>query len=272
MTKIGQGDKSEVFLLPDGRVLKLFFPRHAALAPDERGIADVLAEAGVLAPRVVGSLEVDGRPGLVFGNLPAGRTLSREVRTRPWKIRSAARRLAELHAAVHERSTCGLASQRDRLVQEIRTGAGVPEAAREAALRRLDALPDGDTVCHNDIHMLNVIVHSAGSMIIDWVLATRGNPLADVAGALLQLRLGEQPKGLFAKAALELGRAVFCRVYRARYLQVRPCNPEELARWELPVAVALAGRREGRMRRQLLKRVDRLLAGATPLSSGAGRP
>jgi hypothetical protein len=32
-----------------------------------------------------------------------------------------------------------------------------------------------------------------------------------------------------------------------------------LQRWELPVAAALAGRREGRMRRQLLNRIDSLM-------------
>jgi aminoglycoside phosphotransferase (APT) family kinase protein len=97
-------------------------------------------------------------------------------------------------------------------------------------------------------------------MIIDWMLATRGNPLADVASAVLQLRFGEQPRGLAARSALEMGRALFWRVYRSRYLSIRTAPKQELERWELPVAVALAGRREGRMRTQLLQRISTLLA------------
>jgi len=107
--------------------------------------------------------------------------------------------------------------------------------------------------------MLNVIVHPEEWMIIDWALATRGNRLADVAAALLQLRFGEQPHGRLAKTALESGRALFCRVYRHCYLRFRPGLGDELERWELPVAVALAGRREGRMREQLVARVNELV-------------
>ena len=255
MTKIGAGHKSEVFVLPDGRILKLFVPQFASLAPVEIEVSGMLARAGVQAPRVDETLQVDGRPGIVFGNLRAGETLSNAIRARPWQLLSGARNLAKLHAAVHECSSAELPSQRERLENEIRASVGLAEETRSAALQVLAERPDGETVCHNDIHMLNVIVYPGGSMLIDWVLATRGNPLADVAAAVLQLRFGEQPRGFAGKAALELGRAIFWRTYLRRYLELRPCRIEELRQWELPVAAALAGRREGRMRRQLLQRI-----------------
>ena len=259
MRKIGQGDKSEVFELPDGRILKLFVPHFASLAVVEAEISTMLARAGVCVPTVDEMLEIDGRPGIVFGNLQAGRTLSSEVRAKPWRIVPAARALAALHAAVHERVSTELPSQRERLQQEIRSSDAVSDETRRAALDTLAALPDADTVCHNDIHMLNVIAHPGGSMLIDWVLATRGNSLADLAGALLQLRFGEQPRSFASKAALETGRAVFWRVYLRRYRQLRPFDEHELRRWELPVAVALAGRRAGRMRHQLVQQIDQLV-------------
>jgi len=101
--------------------------------------------------------------------------------------------------------------------------------------------------------------------LIDWVLATRGNPLSDVAAAILQLRFGERGKNPVAHAALELGRAAFWRAYRQAYLRGRPGGAEELARWELPMAVAFAGRREGRMQQQLLQRIDALMRGGPHL-------
>jgi len=161
---------------------------------------------------------------------------------------------------VHECTSDDLPSQREQITQEIETGDGLDTGVKNSALRVLSELPDGNAVCHNDIHMLNVIVHPVDSMIIDWMLATRGNPLADVASAVLQLRFGEQPRGLVARSALEIGRAIFWRIYLNRYLRIRPVPNDELKRWELPVAVALAGRREGRMRSQLLQRVDSLLS------------
>ena len=260
MIKIGEGHKSEVFLLPDGRILKLFFPHFAELAPEESEVATMLAHAGVRAPRVDEVRDVDGRPGLVFGNLRVGRTIGDAVRKQPWQIVGAARELATMHASVHEFTSDELPSQRQRITREIETGVGLDSDVKNSALRILNELPDGNTVCHNDIHMLNVIVSPGNSMIIDWMLATRGNPLADVASAVLQLRFGEVPRGFISRSALEIGRAVFWRVYLKKYLSIRPSPPEELQRWELPVAVALAGCREGRMRQQLLQRIDFLLS------------
>lgn len=258
MRKIGSGHKSDVYELPDGRILKLFVPEFVALAPVEIEMSRLLAHAGVPAPRVSETMEVEGRPGIVFGNLKAGETLSSAIRGRPWQIVAGARELAELHVAVHACQSADLPSQRERLEAEIRAASGISATDRSTALRSLASLPDGNIVCHNDIHMLNVIVHPAGSTLIDWVLATRGNPLADVSAAVLQLRFGEQPRGFAGRTVLELGRAVFWRAYLRRYVHLRPCDVQELARWELPVAAGLAGRREGRMRSQLLDRVARL--------------
>lgn len=258
MRKIGSGHKSDVFELPDGRILKLFVPEFVSLAPVEIEISRMLARAGVPAPRVAETMEVEGRPGIVFEGLKAGETLSKAIRCRPWTLFEGARNLAELHVAVHACSSSELPLQRERLESEIRAASGLSVEDRQAALGSLASLPDGNMVCHNDIHMLNVIVHPTGSMLIDWVLATRGNPLADVAAAVLQLRFGEQPRGFAAKAALELGRTFFWRAYLRNYLALRSCDANELARWELPVAAGLAGRREGRMRNQLLDRVARL--------------
>jgi aminoglycoside phosphotransferase (APT) family kinase protein len=259
--KIGSGHKSEVFVRDDGSILKLFVPQFVALAPVEAGISQALERAGVAAPRVRELVTVDGRPGIVFGELRAGMTLSHAVRSRPWTILRAARDLAAVHAAVHRCVSGELPSQRERIEREIRGAGAVPQAARDAALALLASLPDGDSVCHNDVHMLNVIVDDQGCMLIDWVLATRGNPLSDVAAAILQLRFGERGKNPIAHAALELGRAAFWRAYLRAYLRGRPDGAEELARWELPMAVAFAGRREGRMQRQLLRRIDALSSG-----------
>ena len=262
MKKIGSGHKSEVFVRGDGSILKLFVPEFVALAPVEVEISRALERAGVAAPRVRELVTVDGRPGIVFDELRAGMTLSHAVRSRPWTILRAARELAAVHAAVHRRESQELPPLRERLEREIRGAGAVTQAVREAALHALASLPDGNAVCHNDIHMLNVIVDGKGCMLIDWVLATRGRPLADVAAAILQLRFGERGKNPLAHAALEFGRAAFWRAYRREYLRGRPPGAaEELARWELPVAVAFAGRREGRMQQQLLRRIDALTGG-----------
>src|SRR3546814_7594415 len=61
------------------------------------------------------------------------------------------------------------------------------------ALPILDALPDGDRLCHGDYHPGNVIETAGGPVVIDWPAVTRGHPDADYARTLLLLRLGEPP-------------------------------------------------------------------------------
>lgn len=270
MRKIGSGHKSDVFEQEDGSILKLFVPEFASLAPHEVEIAHALERAGVAAPRVREVVVFDGRPGIVFSGLRAGMTLSRAVRSSPWRILGAARQLAVVHAAVHACRSVELPSQREKLEREIREAASVAPRVREEALQRLDTLPDGDTVCHNDVHMLNVIVDDRGCTLIDWVLAARGNPLSDVAAAILQLRFGDRGGNPVSHAALEMGRAAFWRAYRGNYLGLRPGDAGELARWELPMAVAFAGRREGRMLMQLQQRIGELVGGRSGPSRGAG--
>ena len=259
MKKIGSGHKSDVFSLDDGRILKLFVPEFAGLATEEAEIARILERAGVNAPRYDDDMVVDGRPGIIFTNLAVGRTISAAVREQPWKIAGFAQQLASLHVEVHRCRSRELPSQRERIGLEIESGTDIDTQVKDAALQALEALPDDDVVCHNDIHMLNVIVHPADSKSIDWMLATSGNPDADVASALLQLRFGERPGGRIAGTALELGRSLFWRRYLRHYLRARPQAADGIKRWELPVATALAGRREGRMREQLLQRLGQLL-------------
>lgn len=269
MKKIGSGHKSDVFSLDDGRILKLFVPEFADLATEEAEIARVLESAGVNSPRYDEDVVIDGRPGIIFTNLSVGRTISAAVRKEPWRITEFARKLAEMHIEVHRCRSPSLPSQRERLAQEIASGINIEADVKQAAARALEALPDGDVVCHNDIHMLNVIVHPANSKIIDWMLATCGNPDADVASAVLQLRFGERPGGRVAGAALEIGRSLFWRSYLRHYLRARPQASDGIRQWELPVAVALAGRREGRMREQLLRRITALLPGFRVRSADA---
>ncbi len=95
--------------------------------------------------------------------------------------------------------------------------------------------------------------------------------MMDAGFEVIYTGLRQTPEQI-ARIALEGGRAIFWRTYLRRYLQLRPGIAAELARWELPVATGLAGRREGRMQRQLLQRVETLVrvSGGKPSSSGSG--
>ena len=262
MKKIGQGEDAEIFTLDGRRVLKLFFPHHRDLAEPEADITRRVQQVGLPAPQVNRTVEWDGRRGILFDGFDEGQTLRRWVRTNPWMFFQAARTVAELQAAIHTRSVSSLPSQRAELARQIQEAAVLSAGMKDAALAALERLPDGHAVCHNDLHLNNIIVTSQRSVVIDWVLAAHGHPLSDVARTCLMLRLGVLPANPLASAALRVMRAAFERAYLAGYFQLRPGSIEAVRAWELPVAAALVSRRTIPMQRdQLLAVVAQHLNG-----------
>jgi aminoglycoside phosphotransferase (APT) family kinase protein len=120
----------------------------------------------------------------------------------------------------------------------IRRAEALPAHLKQAALQALERLPGGDALCHGDFHPDNVIMLPRGPVIIDWIAATSGNPLGDVARTSLLLRLGDLPPGMPGRKRIEAMRSRFHRTWLQRYLQLRPASRRELAAWELPVAAA----------------------------------
>ena len=263
MKKIGQGEDAEIFALEGRRVLKLFYPHHAELVDIEADFTRRVQQAGLPAPAVSRVVELDGRRGILFDAFDEGVTLRQHVRRQPWRLPASARLLAKLQAAIHARRVPGLPSQRAELSRQIREAAALPRDLQDAALAALERLPDGDAVCHNDLHLNNVIVTSQGPVVIDWVLAAEGHPLSDVARTCLMLRLGVLPANPLASAALQVMRAVFERAYLSRYFQLQPGSIEAVRAWELPVAAALVSRRETVQQEQLLAVVKEHMEGTT---------
>jgi aminoglycoside phosphotransferase (APT) family kinase protein len=89
-----------------------------------------------------------------------------------WKFTHYAHMLAELQAEMHQRQVAGLPSQKERLVGKITDAAVLPEAVRQAALAKLDSLPEDDKLCHGDFHPGNILLTVHGPVIIDWIDAT----------------------------------------------------------------------------------------------------
>lgn len=189
---IAVGRTAEIYAWGDGQVLKLFRPGWSAeVARDEAAIARAAHAAGVPTPAVDDVIEVDGRVGIVFERV-RGPSMLKALVAAPWRLRSFASRLAELHARVHREDGTGLPSLKERLAGRVRA-AGLPGDLEAAVLARLDALPDGTAACHGDLHPDNVIVSSHGPVIIDWLDAAAGPPLADVARTSLVLTSGALP-------------------------------------------------------------------------------
>ena len=231
---LGRGQTADVYAVGEGRVRKLFHDGTATTVATREAENTRLAEAaGLPVPAVHDVLTVEGRPAIVFDRVD-GRSMQARLLARPWTVRRAARRLAQLHAEIHATAPTGGRSLRDRWDAEIRAAPGRTPSTRQQVRSHLDRLPAGDRLCHGDFHPANVLVGDDGPVVIDWLDAGVGPPAADVARTNLLLRFAAIDGNPIQRAFVSLFRRLYLRASLAR----QPVSLELVRAWELPLAAA----------------------------------
>ena len=235
---IAQGRTAEIFAWKDDQILKLYlegFP--SADVEREAKTSMAVHKAGLPAPAIEGIVEVEGRLGIVFERVK-GSSMGNVLEKKPWKLFRLARDMAGLHAMMHSCELAELPSRRERLEVRIQAVVVLPTNTKEAVLKVLSQLPDGNAVCHGDFYVDNIMMSTRDPIIIDWFGAARGNPLADVARTWLLNRLAYVKAGIPERWTIPPMRALFHSVYLRRYLQIRPGSREQIATWLLPLMAA----------------------------------
>lgn len=256
------GWTAEVYAWGDDRILKLFRKGWASVAADREAAHARLAHAaGIPTPAVVDVIRIGNRVGVIFERTD-GPTLLEALAEGSREAVAVAEQLATLHADLHARDAQMLPPLRRYLRACIARARRLTREARTAAQAALDVLPDGGAICHGDFHPGNVILTAAGPVVIDWLQATRGDPVADVARTSLLLECAEPPAHLAppARAAIAGARRALHAAYLRRYAELRPISREQLAAWTLPVAAArLSHNLPAAESERLLSRLHQLL-------------
>ena len=156
---------------------------------------------------------------------------------KPWNIFKFARRMAELHFEIHSCTLqANLPLQRQKLSSKIRQAEAIPDHLRAKAMAALESIPNHNRLYHGDFHPNNILITAQNETVIDWMDASNGNPLADVARTTI-IALGAtetgQIKGLLQKALLRIFHAAYIR----NYFKLSPGGEAEYNRW-LPIAAA----------------------------------
>jgi aminoglycoside phosphotransferase (APT) family kinase protein len=195
-------------------------------------------------------VELNGRHGIVFERI-YGISLQEQVQARPWTLFSAARQLAELHAYIHGNvAPKELPSQRHQLKRWIEVAEGVSPSQRQAAYDCIDSFPDANMLCHGDFHAGSIILGVRGPVIIDWMTAARGHPLADVARTSLLFQGPGLPRdmGVAIRLLFKISRKLLHKIYLKRYLQIHNGTHGEIDSWRLPQRIAMSAGRALRSR------------------------
>jgi aminoglycoside phosphotransferase (APT) family kinase protein len=215
---IGIGRNSEVYEWEDGKVIKLLMGQAPQEWADiEARIGHDVQIAGLPVPYFGEIVEIDGRRGFVMEHIK-GRSMLEALGKQPWQVVGLARLLARLHVEVH---TCPAPAdwidQRGWLKGDIENNELIPEELKKQLFEVLKRLPEGDRICHGDFHPGNIMMTARGPIIIDWLGATRGHPMSDMARSVVVLSIGQPPPETPGRWLIEIIRKTLLSTYINTY-------------------------------------------------------
>lgn len=260
---VGVGRSAEILLEGEGKVLKLFY---AWVEPEwvnfEFAAAQLAFQNGVLTPQPFELVEEDGRYGIVYERA-RGQTMLTVLSGQPWRLPGLIRRLCELQVGVFCISGNGLPPVKRSLevtIQRVIKSGDLPSEAGIEIIKRLQELPSGDSLCHMDFHPDNILSTERGWMIVDWMNARSGSPLADVARSALIFRITGAPPGARTRWLFEWVSRLVHRVYLREIKKRIEFSIEDLKLWLLPVAAARLAEGIPGEKEKIMRLIQSLLA------------
>jgi thiamine kinase len=168
-------------------------------------LLDIVAQAG-LAPEM---LACDPATGLLVTRFVEGGAWQVTDATDERNLLRLARLLESLHelpvpAGVHEVSFARQARELSAGEDSKDEVASTLAVCARRAFARIEARPSHLTLCHNDLHHLNILDDGERLWLVDWEYGGRGDPLFDVAGFLALHGLDARSSTIFVDAYARL--------------------------------------------------------------------
>ncbi len=190
-------------------------------------------------PAVYEMVEQDGRYGIVFEKI-SGTDMLQAVTEHPSQLERFASALADYHLAIQKAvDISDLPLLKDCLKRNILRTDDLTEQEKHTVLNCLQALPDGNKLCHMDLHPENVILRHGNPVILDWMTACVGDRCADAARTCLLILYPEMPRGgWLQKRAFSLLKRRFLHGYLKQYKQKSGVCQEQIDAWKIPILAA----------------------------------
>lgn len=227
------------------KVLKLFNFYDYAAADHEVVVTKTAHEAGLPCPEVYGDVvEVEQRFGFYMEKIDGKSFEDQGIYKRSELSEKLSAEFGSFHASLHEIE--GVVFPRkfhDVARESIRNAERLSEEEKTEVLDVLEQLPEGDRMYHGDFHPGNVMRRNQDNelVVIDWVRASTGHPLADVARASMILSTAWLEFFPLFRHIVRLAIARYVRNYEEAYFEASGRSPEEIAPWRLVVAAMRMG-------------------------------
>ncbi len=233
---IARGAQAEIYAFGEGRVLRFpTNPRDFERIRYEYAVYLMLAGSGVSVPRVYELLDVHGAPAIVMERID-GTSMMDQIRRRPWSARKKSVELAELHhQLLGTRAEAPVKDAKSTARYCVLNSQRLSDSLKAQVIQILEALPEGDSLCHGDFHPGNIICHNQVNYIIDWSGSSKGDYHADIAHSYLLLKVVPKAPGVSSLLHLvqkRIGTGI-AESYLRTLQNLRRIDKTTLSRWML---------------------------------------
>lgn len=214
---IGEGMHAVVYAHM-GRAVKQYRTAYpAAHIMREAMVLSMLEQTGLPIPRLYSLNRIQDRWTLEM-DLVEGRPVAYEMEA---QLEAFVDLQLKIHA-VRITDHILLPNNKDICRSSIHTNEEFDVKTKEYLMRRLQSLPEGYQLCHNDYHGLNVMDSGNGLHVIDWTSAASGSPASDCCRTYAMTKIHHEP---------------FAEPYLHTYCRKSGLQAEDILMW-LPVISA----------------------------------
>jgi Ser/Thr protein kinase RdoA (MazF antagonist) len=214
---LASGNVAEVHVWGDRQVLKLYKPALWAKRAAFREAANQAAvEAmGLPVPAVHGVIAQGERWGVVFDRVE-GSSFAQRMLADAGLVPGHLEALIDLQLRLQQAAAPFFAGLKQRLTSHIGLATQIGPERKRVLLAGLQAMPDGDRLCHFDFHPMNVLGPVDRPVVVDWADACRGAAPADACRSYV---------------LLEIHAAQLAAPYLERYCGASRCTADEVLVW-----------------------------------------
>jgi hypothetical protein len=237
--KIAQGNTAEIYNWGTDCILKLYRDGiPISICQNEFDRTKGAYNLIKVVPRPVDIVNDDGKVGAVYQKVN-GKTMLKEMMSKPWLFRKYAKQLAIYHVDMQKPVDFELPTVKEKLKQDIEAAILLTEDEKQRLYKYIGSLPDGSALCHFDYHPDNVMLSINNYTIIDWMTACKGDKLSDVARTCVILSFSKIPRvPAIVNFVLGVFQKQIFKIYLNEYLRITNARTEDIKKWEMPVAAA----------------------------------